>query len=51
MKVGPHSELNVFEVAGNDEANRQVPMFGRGRLDHLGLQASDLEAFDTIRIG
>jgi catechol 2,3-dioxygenase-like lactoylglutathione lyase family enzyme len=49
VKVGPHSELNVFEVAGNDEANRQVPMFGRGRLDHLGLQASDLEAFDTIR--
>ena len=49
VKVGPQSELNVFEVAGNDEANRQVPMFGRGRLDHLGLQASDLEAFDTIR--
>ena len=49
VKVGPHAELNVFEVAGNDEANRQVPMFGRGRLDHLGLQASDLEAFDTIR--
>ena len=49
VKVGPQSELNVFEVAGNDEADRQVPMFGRGRLDHLGLQASDLAAFDTIR--
>ena len=24
-------------------------MFGRGRIDHLGLQASSKEAFDTIR--
>ena len=28
---------------------QQVPMFGRGRLDHLALQAASLEAFDTIR--
>jgi catechol 2,3-dioxygenase-like lactoylglutathione lyase family enzyme len=49
LKVGPTSELNVFELAGNDEANRQVPMFERGRLDHLGLQAASLDAFDTIR--
>ena len=49
VKVGPTSELNVFEITGNEEAGRQVPMFGRGRLDHLGLQAASLEAFDTIR--
>lgn len=49
VKVGPHSELNVFELTGNEEASRQVPMFGRGRLDHLGFQAADLDAFDTIR--
>jgi catechol 2,3-dioxygenase-like lactoylglutathione lyase family enzyme len=49
VKVGPNSELNVFEIAGNDEASRQVPMFGRGRLDHLALQAASIEAFDTIR--
>jgi catechol 2,3-dioxygenase-like lactoylglutathione lyase family enzyme len=49
VSIGPHSELNVFEIDGNDEAARQVPMFGRGRLDHMGLQASDLDAFDTIR--
>ena len=49
VSVGTHSELNVFEIAGNDEAARQVPMFGRGRLDHLGLQAASIEAFDTIR--
>ncbi len=49
VKVGPHSEFNVFEVAGNAEATRQTPMFGRGRLDHFGLQAESLEAFDEIR--
>ena len=49
VKIGPTSELNVFEIAGNDEASRQVPMFGRGRLDHLALHAASLEAFDTIR--
>jgi len=49
INVGPHSELNVFEIDGNTEADRQVPMFGRGRLDHIGLQAADLDAFETIR--
>jgi len=49
IKLGRTSELNVFELQGNDQASRQVPMFGRGRLDHLGLQAASLEAFDTIR--
>lgn len=47
--IGPHSELNVFQVEGNEEAKRQTPMFGRGRIDHLGLQAASVEAFDTIR--
>jgi catechol 2,3-dioxygenase-like lactoylglutathione lyase family enzyme len=47
--VGPTSELNVFELAGNTEAERQVPMFGRGRLDHLALEAASIEAFDEIR--
>lgn len=36
--VGPTAELNVFELAGNTEHERQVPMFGRGRLDHLALE-------------
>ena len=49
VDVGPHSELNVFQMDGNDEAARQTPMFGRGRLDHLALQAKDLDAFTTIR--
>jgi catechol 2,3-dioxygenase-like lactoylglutathione lyase family enzyme len=49
VHVGPHSELNVFEIVGNEEANRQVPMFSRGRIDHLALQADSIGAFDTIR--
>jgi catechol 2,3-dioxygenase-like lactoylglutathione lyase family enzyme len=49
VRIGPHSEFNLFEVEGNTEAERQVPMFGRGRIDHFGLQASSLEDFEEIR--
>jgi catechol 2,3-dioxygenase-like lactoylglutathione lyase family enzyme len=49
IRVGESAELNVFEVTGNSEAERQTPMFGRGRIDHLGLQAASLEAFEEIR--
>ena len=49
VNVGPAAELNVFEIAGNAEADRQTPMFGRGRIDHIGLEAASKEAFDEIR--
>jgi catechol 2,3-dioxygenase-like lactoylglutathione lyase family enzyme len=49
VKVGPSTMLNIFEIVGNAEADRQTPMFGRGRLDHIGLEAASPEAFDTIR--
>jgi catechol 2,3-dioxygenase-like lactoylglutathione lyase family enzyme len=49
IDIGPFSELNVFEIDDNTEAERQTPMFGRGRIDHLGLQAESVEAFDEIR--
>jgi catechol 2,3-dioxygenase-like lactoylglutathione lyase family enzyme len=49
LKIGATSELNVFEIDGNDEASRQTPMFGRGRLDHLALQAASLADFEAIR--
>lgn len=49
IDIGDGRELNVFELDGNAEAHRQTPMFGRGRLDHIGLQAASLEAFDEIR--
>jgi catechol 2,3-dioxygenase-like lactoylglutathione lyase family enzyme len=49
IDIGPTNELNVFEIEGNTEAQRQTPMFGRGRIDHIGLQAASIDAFDTIR--
>lgn len=49
IRVGPTAELNVFEVDGSSEAERQTPMFGRGRIDHLALHAASLEAFEEIR--
>ena len=49
IEIGPQSELNVFQVDGNTEYTRQTPMFARGRIDHLALQAESLGAFETIR--
>jgi len=49
IHIGPHTELNVFTMEGNPEPDRQTPMWGRGRLDHFGLQAASAESFETIR--
>lgn len=49
VEIGDQREINLFEVTGNTEASKQTPMFGRGRLDHLGLQAASLDAFEEIR--
>lgn len=49
ISIGPHTELNVFVIDGNREAQHQTPMWGRGRIDHIGLQASSPEAFAMIR--
>ncbi len=49
LRIGSNTELNVFEIDGNTQADHQTPMFGRGRLDHLGLRAPNIGAFDEIR--
>lgn len=49
INIGPHTELNVFQVEGNEEPSRQTPMFGRGRLDHIGFSAPSIEVFEEIR--
>lgn len=49
LNIGPATELNVFQIDGNDQADHQTPMFGRGRLDHLGLHAAGLDQFAEIR--
>ena len=49
INIGPATELNVFEIDDNDQAAHQTPMFGRGRIDHIGLHAASLDAFVQIR--
>jgi catechol 2,3-dioxygenase-like lactoylglutathione lyase family enzyme len=49
IELGGGAQLNVFQIEGNTEAARQIPMFGRGRIDHLALQAESRDAFDEIR--
>jgi len=49
VQIGTNVDINLFEITGNDEATRQTPMFGRGRLDHLALQAKSIDDFGTIR--
>jgi catechol 2,3-dioxygenase-like lactoylglutathione lyase family enzyme len=49
IRIGPHTQLNVVIIDGNAEPDRQTPMWGRGRLDHFGLQAASQESFETIR--
>lgn len=48
VHIGPHTELNVFQAAPGTSFDRST-MFGRGPIDHMGLQASSKEAFDEIR--
>ncbi len=49
IDIGPATQLNVFVIDGNTQADRQTPMWGRGRIDHVGLAAASPEAFATIR--
>ena len=47
--IGDASELNIFELPDNPHATRVRPMFGRGKIDHLGFRAADADAFASIR--
>jgi len=47
IKVGPYSEFNVFEFPASSAPH--TPMFGRGAIDHLALEAESLPAFETVR--
>jgi catechol 2,3-dioxygenase-like lactoylglutathione lyase family enzyme len=46
--IGPRTALNIVTIEGNTEADRQSPMWHRGRIDHVGLQAASPTAFDVI---
>ena len=47
VTIGPHTQFNVFQLP--EHAPAHTPMFGRGPIDHIGLQAESQEAFDEIR--
>jgi len=49
IQLSPMVELNVFQIEGNTQADHQFPMFGRGRIDHIGLRAPTIEAFEEVR--
>ncbi len=49
IDIGPATQLNVLVIDGNTEADRQAPMWGRGRIDHVGLAAASAAAFEIIR--
>ncbi|MFN0074536.1 MAG: VOC family protein [Chloroflexota bacterium] len=49
MTLGGPSMFNVFQAPGNTQAQVQTPMFGRGRIDHFGLDVSSREALDIVR--
>jgi catechol 2,3-dioxygenase-like lactoylglutathione lyase family enzyme len=49
VDLGGGRELNVFELDEADDPSVEGSMFRRGRLDHLGLQAASLEAFEEVR--
>ncbi|HLG71609.1 MAG TPA: VOC family protein [Chloroflexota bacterium] len=49
MNLGGPSQFNVFQVPGNSQAEVQTPMYGRGRIDHFGLNASSREHLEEIR--
>jgi catechol 2,3-dioxygenase-like lactoylglutathione lyase family enzyme len=49
IDLAPDVELNVFQIEGNTEADRQEPDFERGRLDHFGLLAESHESFLEMR--
>lgn len=49
IRVGPTAEINLFELPDNHEHEHQTPMFGRGRIDHVALQAATMEDFEEVR--
>ena len=49
MTIGGPSAFNVFQVPGNDQAAVQTPMYGRGRLDHFGLNAGSRQNLEEVR--
>jgi catechol 2,3-dioxygenase-like lactoylglutathione lyase family enzyme len=49
IDLGGGFVLHPFEIQGADVPQGELPMFERGRIDHLALSADDPEAFWAVR--
>lgn len=49
IELGPTTLLHPFQMPGVEVPQGAMPIFGRGRLDHFGLNAGSLEAFRELR--
>ncbi|CAA9536913.1 MAG: hypothetical protein AVDCRST_MAG79-1465 [uncultured Thermoleophilia bacterium] len=48
IEIGPHTMLHPFQIP-DVPLGPAEPIFGRGRLDHLALNAADEDAFWEVR--
>ncbi|MBA2754267.1 MAG: VOC family protein [Chloroflexia bacterium] len=49
IEVGPTTTLHAFQIPGIEVPQGDIPIFQRGRLDHVALHASSEEAFHELR--
>jgi catechol 2,3-dioxygenase-like lactoylglutathione lyase family enzyme len=45
VRLGPGIALNLFETADNEHQTESPVMFGRGHVDHFGINAIDDQSF------
>jgi catechol 2,3-dioxygenase-like lactoylglutathione lyase family enzyme len=48
IQLGPSTFLHPFQIPGSEVPQGDIPMFERGRLDHIGLNASSEESFREL---
>jgi catechol 2,3-dioxygenase-like lactoylglutathione lyase family enzyme len=49
IELGPTTVLHPFQIPGIEVPQGPVPIFTRGRLDHVALNASSEDAFRELR--
>jgi catechol 2,3-dioxygenase-like lactoylglutathione lyase family enzyme len=49
IELGPDTVLHPFQVPGVEVPQGDVPMFQRGRMDHIGLNATSEKVFWELR--
>jgi catechol 2,3-dioxygenase-like lactoylglutathione lyase family enzyme len=49
LDVGNGAALHAFEQPANPDASGRPTLFGRGHLDHFGINVADTETFEIVR--